>query len=103
MTVFPIVTPRLDILSAAGTAVPEDQPEPVLVLLPLGSPTMQSITVQARDFTGLVPIDIVLTPESGDQIKIPTEIDMATGNPASVTIEVDFPVNTVVRIMAWTR
>jgi hypothetical protein len=103
MTAFRNVIPRLDIISAAGTAIPEGNADPVFVVLPLDSPTMQQVTVQARDFTGLVPIDILLTPESGDPIKISTEIDMGTGNPASVTIDIDFPVNTVVRVTAWTR
>lgn len=103
MFVFPDVVPQLAIIEAAGEIVPEGQPEPVLVLLPFGSTTSRTVTVQARDFIGIVPINVVLTPESGPPVVYPAEIDMSTGNPAQVIVDVEIPVNTATRIHAWTQ
>ncbi len=103
MFVFPDVVPRLDIIEAAGEIISEGQPEPVLVLLPFGSETSRTVTVQASDFIGIVPIDVVLTPESGPPIVYETDIDMGTGDPAQVIVDVEIPVNTATRVHAWTR
>jgi len=103
MFVFPDVVPRLDVVEAAGDIIPEGQPDPVLVLLPFGSTTSRTVTVQARDFIGMVPINVVLTPESGVPVVYPADIDMSTGNPAQVIVNVEIPVNTATRINAWTR
>lgn len=101
--VFPDVVPRLDIIEAAGEIIPEGQPEPVMVLLPFGSTTSRTVTVQARDFIGIVPINVVLTPASGPPVVYPADIDMSLGNPAQVIVDVEIPVNTATRIHAWTR
>ncbi|MCH7995789.1 MAG: hypothetical protein IIB57_15285 [Planctomycetes bacterium] len=103
MFVFPDVVPRLAIIEAAGEIIPEGQPDPVLVLLPFGSTTSRTVTVQARDFIGIVPINVVLTPESGPPVVYPVDIDMSLGNPAQVIVDVEIPVNTATRIHAWTR
>lgn len=103
MIVFPDVVPRLDIIEAAGEIIPEGQPEPVLVLLSFGSTTSRTVTVQARDFIGIVPINVVLTPASGPPVVYPADIDMSLGNPAQVIVDVEIPVNTATRIQAWTR
>ena len=65
--------------------------------------TMRTVTVQAEDFTGIVPISVVLTPESGDPVVYDTSIDMGMGNPAQVVVNVDFPVNTKTHVKVWTR
>ncbi len=103
MVVFPPVVPRLDILNVAGRPIAEGTPGPVQVLLPFGAPTSQPVTVQARDFAGTVPIDIVLTPANGPRTVVQTTIDMSTGNPAQRTLNVNIPVNVVTQINAWTR
>ncbi len=103
MTVFPNPIPRLDIVEAAGTLVPEGTGGPVLVTLPFGSPTNQTIKVQARNFNGVVPINVVLTPESGDPVTFPATIDNQAANPAMATVNVVVPVNVVVTVNAWTR
>lgn len=103
MFVFPSVVPRLDVIEAAGQIIPVDQPDPVLVVLPFGSTTMRTVTVQAHDFTGIVPISVVLTPDSGDRIVVDASIDMGTGNPAQVVVNVDIPVNTQTHVEVWTR
>jgi hypothetical protein len=103
MVVFPPVVPRLDLLEVAGQAIPEGNPGPVQIVLPFGSPAAQTVRVQARDFTGLVPIDLVLTPDSGGRLVYPAQIDMNSGNPAQVIVNVEFPINTVTRVGVWTR
>ena len=103
LLIFPDPVQRLDIIEAAGEIIPEGQPEPVLVLLPFGSSTDRTVTVQARDFTGIVPIDVVLTPDNGDRVVYPAEIDMGLGNPAQVVVDVVVPVNTITRVHAWTQ
>lgn len=82
MVVFPDVVPRLDIIEVAGQASPEGTPGPVQVILPFNAPTSQMVKVQARDFAGVVPIEVVLTPDSGDRVVYPADIDMGGGNPA---------------------
>lgn len=104
MTVFPNPLPRLDIISAAGTAIPQGSASPVTIQLPFGSSTNRTVTVQARDFGEQVPIRVVLTPESGVPISYDATINNTAGNnPATTTVNVTVPVNTKVAVNAWTR
>jgi len=103
MHVFPTNTSRLDIIEAAGTAISEGTPIPVPVQLPVGSPTNQVVKIQARDFTGIVPITVAVTPDAGPSTRYDTQIDMAGGNVASTDVTVNIPVGTTSRIYAWTR
>jgi hypothetical protein len=102
MLVQPNPLPQLDIISAAGTAIPEGN-GPVVVNLPNGSPSTQTVTVQGRDFTGLVDIEVVVTPQNGTQTVEMAQIDMGTGNPATVDVAVEIPANTTAIIHAWRR
>jgi hypothetical protein len=102
MTVFPSVIPRLDIVHVAGRDLPPGTPSPITITLPFGSPAPQEVRVRAQGFTGLVPISIVLTPDSGDRIVVDTEVD-ADGTPPEVSISADFPQNIATRVHAWTR
>ena len=103
MHVFPTNSSRLDIIEAAGRPIPEGTPIPVPVQLQLGSPTNQVVRIQARDFTGIVPITVAVTPDAGPSTRYDTQIDMAGGNVASIAITVNIPVGTTCRIYAWTR
>lgn len=102
MLVNPDPLPRLDIIAAAGTAIPEDN-GPVTVVLPNGAPSSQMVTVQGRDFVGLVDIEVVVTPLNGTQTTVMSQIDMGTGNPATVDVPVEIPANTTAIIHAWRR
>lgn len=102
LLVFPSPIPRLDIIEAAGQQIPEGTSGPVLVTLPFGSSQDRTVTVQARDFTGTVLVDVVLTPASGPRQVVQTTINMTT-NPSQATVNVTLPVNVVTRINAWTR
>lgn len=76
---------------------------PVRVQLPEGALTNQVVTVQARDFIGVVPITVEVTPDSAPSIRYNTAIDMAGGNLAQTNVPVVIPAGTSCRIYAWTR
>jgi hypothetical protein len=101
MAVFPPVVPRLDIVEAAGRSIPEGS-GPVAVVLPFGSPSAQTVTVRATNFTGPLPIEVVLVPTSGPRQVVQTEIN-TSANPPEVRVDVDIPVNNRTSIYAWTR
>lgn len=103
MAVFSNPTPRLDILNAAGTAIPEGAADPVFIQLPFGSTPERTVTVQARNFSGVVPIRVVLTPDSGDLIVVDDQIDNTTVNPAQKTVNVTLPINVRTHVGVWTR
>ena len=103
MFVFPTPIPRLDLIEAAGTVIPEGNPDPVYIQLPFGSTTDRTVTVQARDFGAVVPIRVTLTPDSGDPIVYDDSIDNAAANPAQKSVNVVMPVNVQVHIGVWTR
>jgi hypothetical protein len=100
MFVFPTPMPRLDLIQVAGETVPVGS-GPVSLQLPFGSDPNVSVTIQARDFNAVVPIEVVLTPDSGDRTVFTAQIDNTTANPATVDVPVVVPVNTVVTIHAW--
>ncbi len=102
MLVFPSPVPRLDIVSAAGTAIPLGS-GPVLVNLPFGSSPSQSVRVRATGFNDLVPISVVLTPDHGTPVRYQANIDNRTANPAETTVNVALPVNVQTQIGVWTR
>jgi hypothetical protein len=100
MAVFPPVVPKLALTQVAGQAIAAGAP--VDVLLPFGTNPNQTVTVQAADFTGTVPIEVVLVPASGERSVVQSQINMTT-NPAQATVNVTFPVNNRTRVWAWTR
>jgi hypothetical protein len=101
MFVFPTVVPRLDIVQAAGKTIPEGAGNAVEIELPVGSPTEQTVTVQGRNFTGVVPITVMITPETGPSATYVGELNMGSSNPAQTTIKVVIPVGSVSRVNAW--
>jgi hypothetical protein len=103
MFAFPPVQSRLSIISAAGQEIPEGTNSSVTVMLPFGSDTNQVIRVQARDFAGIVPINVVITPQNGPRRIFPAQIDMTLGNPAFANVNVTIPINTEAVINAWTQ
>jgi hypothetical protein len=103
MVVFPPVVPRLDIIQAAGQSIPEGSANGVQIQLPVGSPTNQLVTVQARDFTNNVPIRVVVTPVNGSSTNFDATIDMSAGNPSSTNLNVVIPAGSICNINAWTR
>lgn len=94
---------RLDIIEAAGNAIPEGTGNLVQVDLPAGSSTSRTVRVQGRDFTGVVPITVAIISENRPSSRYDAVIDMGTGNPATVTVNVVIPDGTISRIQTWTR
>lgn len=103
MYVFPEVQPRLDILEAAGQTIPEGAGNAISIELPSDAPTSQNIVVQARDFEGLVPIQVIVTPEYGPKSVYDAQLDMNNGNPTQVTVAVDIPAGSYNQIHVWTK
>lgn len=102
MFVVQPTVPRLDILRAAGTTIAEGSGNSVQIQLPANAPTNQTVTIQARDFTGPVPIRLVVTPENGPASRIDTTISMDT-NPSQTNLNIVVPVGQFSRIHVWTR
>ena len=103
MASFPSPLPRLDVIKVADTVIPEGTTEAVSIFMELGSDATQTIRLQGRDFIGLVPVHVQLTPEVGNPIGYDAEIDMNEGNPSHVDADVQIPQNTLTFIHAWTR
>ncbi|NKB24262.1 MAG: hypothetical protein GKR87_07790 [Kiritimatiellae bacterium] len=103
MAVFQNPLPRLDVIEAAGQTIPEGASTAYHVHLPSGSPSNQTVLVQAKDFSGTnLPIRVTLTPESGDPLSYDADIDI-TGGTATGTVNAVFPVNILTHVHAWTR
>ncbi len=103
MFVFPPGNPKLDIVSAAGTAIPESADNPVSVTLPVGASTNQIVRVQARGFTNDIPIRVKITPENAPSATFDGVIAQSSGNPPFADVQVTLPVDTVCHVHAWTR
>ena len=103
MIVFPSVIPRLDIVEAAGTSIPEGTSSEVVISLPLDSPTNQVVKVQARNFTNDVPIRVVVTPENAPSVSYDTVISQGSGNPPSTNVDVILSAGQIYHINTWTR
>jgi hypothetical protein len=100
--IFPPVVPRLDVVQAAGQVIPVGS-APVTFQLPFGSDPNQIVRVQASDWNRVVPIRVVLTPDSGAPVQFDAEIDNTAQNPALADVPVTVPVNTPVTVHCWTR
>lgn len=103
VVVFPPSLPRLDLVEAAGQAIAVGTAAPVDIVLPIGTSPNQDVIVEGADFTGIIPISVVLTPDSGEPVEYQANLDMTGGSPAQVTVSVVFPVNVTTRVSAWTR
>ncbi|MBI3416750.1 MAG: hypothetical protein HY043_15785 [Verrucomicrobia bacterium] len=103
MLVFPNPLPKLDIIEAAGTTIPEGS-GPVQIQLPFGSSPNRVIKVQARDFNAQVPITVVLTPDHGAPSSYTAKIDnTGANNPAVVSVNVTMPVNEQTTVNVYSK
>lgn len=100
--VFPTFSPRLDIVEVAGHPIPEGTNALVQIELPLGSPTNQTVTVQARGFTNDIPITVAVTPENRPSTHYDAVLS-TTQDPSRLILDVFIPDGTVSRVHAWTR
>jgi hypothetical protein len=106
LLVFPPTIPSLNLVEvggtggSAGTAIPEGT-IPDTIFLPFGSTTNRTVKLRARDFGRVVPVRVVLTPDSGPARQFDTTIDNTAANPAEATVDVTVPVNTKVTVHCW--
>jgi hypothetical protein len=103
MFVFPPNNPKLDIIHAAGSNIPEGTNAAVVVNLQVGSSTNQIVRVQARGFTNDIPIRVKITPENAPTASFDGVILQTSGNPPFADVQVTLPVDTVCYVHAWTR
>ncbi|MBN8249298.1 MAG: hypothetical protein J0L84_17865, partial [Verrucomicrobia bacterium] len=102
LMVFPSPAPRLDIVEAAARPIAPDS-GPVTLLLPSGTSPNQTIRIRARDFGQLVPLRVVLTPDSGPATQFDAQVDNTPPGSAEVLVPVVFPINQLTRVHVWTR
>lgn len=100
MFVFPALQPRLDIIQAAGQAIPIGAGSLVSVLLPQGATNAQTVVVQATNFTNDLPITVAVIPTDRPSTTYPALISL-TNNPPTVTVPVNLAVDATNRIMVW--
>lgn len=103
MVVFPPNLPRLDVVAIGTNAIPFGTGSQQFFFFPIGAPTNQTVTVQARNFnTNAVPIEVALIPDSGERETFPAVIDNSV-NPGQVIVPVAVTPNTKVEVQAWIR
>ncbi len=95
--------PRLELVSVAGNSLPVGNVATGFILLPNGSAGLQPVVVRARNFGTKVPVNVVLMPDNGPTLETAAIIDNTTANPATVTVNVNVPANTPVKVHVWTR
>jgi hypothetical protein len=103
MSVFPTNAPTLDIIEVAGNPIVQGTNNAAVFELPTGASTNQTVKVQAENFTGDVPIRVVVTPEHGSRGEFDATILPASGNPPFAVVPVIIPAGSICRIHAWTR
>jgi hypothetical protein len=86
----------------AGENVALDTASGVSILLPFNSTPDKIVTVQAEDFNKIVNFVVALQPVNGSRILVPTSVDNAAANPASVDVNITLPINTQTEIFVWT-
>ena len=102
MLVFPDPLPRLDIVGVGDRDIALGS-GPAVVLFPFGSSPNRTVRVRAENFNEIVPIQVTLTPDNGEPIKIDGEINNRNENPAETTINITIPLNVQTTINVWTR
>lgn len=103
LVVFPPEQPTIRISEAAGRTIAPEVVDPVFVLLPVGAPSEQEVTLEVTDFGTVVPLRVTITPEQGEKVTYDTTIDNTAGGTSSGTVTVQIPAGTSTRVDAWTR
>lgn len=103
MVVFPPNLPRLDVVAIGTNAIPFGTGTPQFFFFPIGAPTNQTVTIEARNFnTNTVPIEVALIPDSGEKSTYAAVVDNSS-NPGQVVVPVTVTPNTKVEVQAWIR
>jgi len=100
MKVFIDNVPGLKLTEIAGNAVTTNGQ---YFELPFNAPATQEIKIESSNFSGDVNIRVKLTPVSGAPVVQDVLITKQVGTKTQVdTVSMDFPLNTAVRVNAWT-
>lgn len=102
MFVFPPATPKLHIVEAAGQAIPVGAGAAITIELPAGSAATQNVKVRGEGFTGMVPVQIVVTPEHSAATVYDVTLNSAQ-SPSEATAAVTLPAGQPTTIEAWVR
>jgi len=94
---------RLDIMEAAGTVIPMGTTNRVVISLPPGSSTNQTVKVRASGFTNDVPITVAVIPEIGGSTRFDTVIPVTSPGPVTNVLNVVIPVDAVTHLQVWSR
>jgi hypothetical protein len=103
MFVFPATNKRLDIVEVAGQTIASPASAPVIITLPPGTSTSQTVKIAASGFTGNVPVRVVVTPENASASVYDGIIDRSSAHPDTVDLQVNLSPGIPCRIHAWTR
>ena len=105
MLAFLDVAPQLDVIGLGQASVPLDHAGEFLVVLPSGSPSTQTVTLQLTDFVGTIPLTVAVTPDSGAATFYDVEVDTSAAVDGVITFDVDveLPDNMPTVIQVWTR
>ncbi len=94
--------PRLEVLQVGRASVVPGEQGATSILLPVGSPPQQQVLVRASNFGRRVPVQVVLTPDSGARQVFTAEIDNTDPGAAQLAVPVTFPINVTTLINVWT-
>ena len=103
MIVFPPDLPELKIVEAAGQIIDPEALTQVMVQLPNGEPSTQTVKIEARNFKGTATVNVVLTPKYGERVVYPLDIANPGPGSAVASINVEFEPNALTRVDVWTR
>lgn len=94
--------PSLHFVSVAGQAIAVDAATGVNIELPAGSPATQTVVLRGQGFTGLVPVQLVVTPEHSPSTVVNLTLD-GSANPPEVSTSITLTEGEPTRLHAWTR
>ena len=103
LVVFPPNLPELTIVEAAGQVIDPESLAPVTVLLPDGTPSTQTVKIEARNFDGTAKVNVVLTPNFAERVIYPLDISNPGPGSSTATVNVEIPSGVLTRIDVWTR
>ena len=94
--------PRLEVTQVGRFEVAPGEGNAFSILLPVGSSPQQNVVVRATGFGRRIPIQVVLTPDSGDRQVFNATLDNSNPGSIEVAVPVVFPANVTTLVNAWT-
>ncbi len=90
-------------MEAAGQPIAAGITNQVLISLPPGASTNQTVRVQATGFTNDVPVTVAVAPEAGASARFDGVISISSTNPVTGTVNVVIPADSFCNVSVWTR